>query len=213
MIHIVIADDHPLVRQGIRSLFEKAGDIQIVGEAADGQEAVEMVQRLLPDVIVMDVVMPRLNGTQALEKIRALGLPTQVVILSMHYTNEHIQRALQAGAIGYLLKESAGGEVVDAIRSAYEGRRYLSRKIAETVVDDYVRQSGKDVLDGLSPREREVLQLIAEGKTSAEASQILSLSVKTVETYRSRFMQKLGLKDMTALIKFAIQHGIITLDQ
>jgi DNA-binding NarL/FixJ family response regulator len=213
MITVILADDHPVVRDGLRFTLESQKDIKVVSLADNGLEAVEMATRHCPDVVVMDIAMPLLNGIEATAQVRDRCPKTQVVILSMHYTNEHIQRALQAGAIGYLLKESAGGEVVDAIRSAYEGRRYLSHKIAESVVDDYVRQSGKDVLEGLSPREREVLQLIAEGKTSAEASQILSLSVKTVETYRSRFMQKLGLKDMTSLIKFAIQHGIITLDQ
>lgn len=213
MITVILADDHPVVRDGLRFTLESEKDIKVIALADNGREAVDMAEKNCPDVVVMDIAMPILNGIDATSQVRKSCPKTQVVILSMHYTNEHIQRALQAGAIGYLLKESAGGEVVEAIRSAHEGRRYLSHKIAETVVDDYVRQSGKDVLDGLSPREREVLQLIAEGKTSAEASQILSLSVKTVETYRSRFMQKLGLKDMTALIKFALQHGIITLDQ
>jgi DNA-binding NarL/FixJ family response regulator len=161
----------------------------------------------------MDIAMPLLNGIEATQQITATHPHTRVMILSIHFTSVHIQRALQAGAMGYLLKESAGEEVVEAIRTVYEGRRYLSRRIAETVVEDYVRQGGSDVLEGLSPRERQVLQLIAEGKTSSEAAAILYLSVKTVETYRSRFMQKLGLKDMTALVKFAIQHGIISLDQ
>jgi DNA-binding NarL/FixJ family response regulator len=213
MITVVLADDHPVVRDGLRFTLESQKDIKVVALADNGLEAVETARKNCPDVVVMDIAMPLLNGIEATSQVRAACPHTQVVILSMHYTSEHIQRALQAGAIGYLLKESAGGEVVDAIRSAYEGKRYLSHKIAESVVDDYVRQTGKDVLEGLSPREREVLQLIAEGKTSAEAASILSLSVKTVETYRSRFMQKLGLKDVTALIKFAIQHSIITLDQ
>jgi DNA-binding NarL/FixJ family response regulator len=213
MITVVLADDHPVVRDGLRFTLESQKDIKVVALADNGLEAVETARKNCPDVVVMDIAMPLLNGIEATSQVRAACPHTQVVILSMHYTSEHIQRALQAGAIGYLLKESAGGEVVDAIRSAYEGKRYLSHKIAESVVDDYVRQTGRDVLEGLSPREREVLQLIAEGKTSAEAASILSLSVKTVETYRSRFMQKLGLKDVTALIKFAIQHSIITLDQ
>lgn len=213
MITVVIADDHPVVRDGLRFTLETEKDIKVVDLADNGLQAVEKVSRNCPDVVIMDIAMPLLNGIEATAQVRSACPHTQVVILSMHYTSEHIQRALQAGAIGYLLKESAGTEVVDAIRSAHEGKRYLSHKIAESVVDDYVRQSGRDVLEGLSPREREVLQLIAEGKTSAEAANILSLSVKTVETYRSRFMQKLGLKDMTALIKFAIQHSIITLDQ
>jgi DNA-binding NarL/FixJ family response regulator len=213
MITVILADDHPVVRDGLCYLLNAQPDIKVVGTADNGHEAVQLATKLIPDVAVMDIAMPLLNGIEATEEICRTLPKTRVMILSIHFTSVHIQRALQAGAMGYLLKESAGEEVVEAIRTVYEGRRYLSRKIAETVVDDYVRQGGTDVLEGLSPRERQVLQLIAEGKTSAEAAQILYLSVKTVETYRSRFMQKLGLKDMTALVKFAIQHGIISLEQ
>ncbi len=213
MITVILADDHPVVRDGLYFLLNSQPDIKVVGTAVNGHEAVELASKLNPDVVVMDIAMPLLNGIEATQQIRTECPRTKVMILSIHFTSVHIQRALQAGAMGYLLKESAGEEVVEAIRTVYEGKRYLSRKIAETVVDDYVRQGGTDVLEGLSPRERQVLQLIAEGKTSAEAAQLLYLSVKTVETYRSRFMQKLGLKDMTALVKFAIQHGIISLEQ
>jgi DNA-binding NarL/FixJ family response regulator len=213
MITVILADDHPVVRDGLCFLLNSQTDIKVIGMADNGHEAVQLADKLNPDVAVMDIAMPLLNGIEATQQITATHPHTRVMILSIHFTSVHIQRALQAGAMGYLLKESAGEEVVEAIRTVYEGRRYLSRKIAETVVEDYVRQGGGDVLEGLSPRERQVLQLIAEGKTSSEAAAILFLSVKTVETYRSRFMQKLGLKDMTALVKFAIQHGIISLDQ
>jgi DNA-binding NarL/FixJ family response regulator len=213
MITVILADDHPVVRDGLCFLLNSQNDIKVIGTADNGHEAVQLADKLNPDVAVMDIAMPLLNGIEATQQITATHPHTRVMILSIHFTSVHIQRALQAGAMGYLLKESAGEEVVEAIRTVYEGRRYLSRKIAETVVEDYVRQGGGDVLEGLSPRERQVLQLIAEGKTSSEAAEVLFLSVKTVETYRSRFMQKLGLKDMTALVKFAIQHGIISLDQ
>ena len=213
MISVILADDHPVVRDGLCFLLNAQQDIKVIGTADNGHEAVQLTTKLNPDVVVMDIAMPLLNGIEATQQITSTCPHTRVMILSIHFTSVHIQRALQAGAMGYLLKESAGEEVVEAIRTVHEGRRYLSRKIAETVVEDYVRQGGGDVLEGLSPRERQVLQLIAEGKTSAEAAQILFLSVKTVETYRSRFMQKLGLKDMTALVKFAIQHGIISLEQ
>ncbi|HEX2990313.1 MAG TPA: response regulator transcription factor [Anaerolineales bacterium] len=213
MITVILADDHPVVRDGLCFLLNSQTDIKVIGTADNGHEAVQLADKLKPDVAVMDIAMPLLNGIEATQQITATHPHTRVMILSIHFTSVHIQRALQAGAMGYLLKESAGEEVVEAIRTVYEGRRYLSRKIAETVVEDYVRQGSGDVLEGLSPRERQVLQLIAEGKTSSEAAAILFLSVKTVETYRSRFMQKLGLKDMTALVKFAIQHGIISLDQ
>ncbi len=213
MITVILADDHPVVRDGLCFLLNAQQDIKVIGTADNGHEAVQLATKLNPNVAVMDIAMPLLNGIEATQQITSTCPHTRVMILSIHFTSVHIQRALQAGAMGYLLKESAGEEVVEAIRTVHEGRRYLSRKIAETVVEDYVRQGGGDVLEGLSPRERQVLQLIAEGKTSAEAAQILFLSVKTVETYRSRFMQKLGLKDMTALVKFAIQHGIISLEQ
>jgi DNA-binding NarL/FixJ family response regulator len=213
MITVILADDHPVVRDGLCFLLNAQSDIKVVGTADNGHEAVQLAEKLNPNVAVMDIAMPLLNGIEATQQITSSCPHTKVMILSIHFTSVHIQRALQAGAMGYLLKESAGEEVVEAIRTVHEGRRYLSRKIAETVVEDYVRQGGGDVLEGLSPRERQVLQLIAEGKTSAEAAAILYLSVKTVETYRSRFMQKLGLKDMTALVKFAIQHGIISLEQ
>jgi DNA-binding NarL/FixJ family response regulator len=213
MITVILADDHPVVRDGLCFLLNAQPDIKVVGTADNGHEAVQLAEKLSPNVAVMDIAMPLLNGIEATQQITTTCPHTRVMILSIHFTSVHIQRALQAGAMGYLLKESAGEEVVEAIRTVHEGRRYLSKKIAETVVEDYVRQGGGDVLEGLSPRERQVLQLIAEGKTSAEAAAILYLSVKTVETYRSRFMQKLGLKDMTALVKFAIQHGIISLEQ
>jgi DNA-binding NarL/FixJ family response regulator len=213
MITVILADDHPVVRDGLCFLLNSQLDIKVIGTADNGHEAVQLAEKLNPDVAVMDIAMPLLNGIEATQQISTTCPNTRIMILSIHFTSVHIQRALQAGAMGYLLKESAGEEVVEAIRTVHEGRRYLSRKIAETVVEDYVRQGGSDVLEALSPRERQVLQLIAEGKTSAEAANILYLSVKTVETYRSRFMQKLGLKDMTALVKFAIQHGIISLEQ
>jgi DNA-binding NarL/FixJ family response regulator len=213
MIKVILADDHPVVRDGLRFLLDAQKDIQVVGTAVNGLEAVELATRLCPDVAVMDISMPLLNGIEATQQIIESCPHTRVMMLSIHFTSVHIQRALQAGAMGYLLKESAGEEVVDAIRTVHEGKRYLSRKIAESVVEEYVRHSGGDVLEGLSPRERQVLQLIAEGKTSAEAAKLLYLSVKTVETYRSRLMQKLGLKDMASLVKFAIQYGIISLEE
>ncbi len=213
MITVILADDHPVVRDGLCFLLNAQNDIKVVGTAVNGLEAVELASKLRPNVAVMDIAMPLLNGIEATQQICNLCPDTRVAILSIHFTSVHIQRALQAGAMGYLLKESAGEEVVEAIRTVHGGKRYLSKKIAESVVDDYVRRTGDDVLEGLSPRERQVLQLIAEGKTSADAAKLLYLSVKTVETYRSRLMQKLGLKDMASLVKFAIQHGIISLEE
>jgi DNA-binding NarL/FixJ family response regulator len=214
-IRVLLADDHAVVRDGLRFLLEAGGNITVVGEAADGRQAVRQVQALLPDVVVMDIAMPELNGIEATGQIRQACPSTQVVILSMYATKEHILRALRAGANGYLLKESAGQEVVDAIRAVRAGRRYLSQSIAETVIDDYVHERqappAQSPLERLSSREREILQLVVEGKSSTEIAEILYLSPKTVETYRSRLMQKLGLSDLPSLVKFAIQHGLTPL--
>ena len=211
-----LADDHAVVRDGLRALLEAQPDLQVIGDAADGREAVRRVARLCPDVVVLDITMPELNGIEATQEIGQLCPATQVVILSMHSTTEHIFRALQAGARGYLLKESAGIEVVKAVRAVHAGQRYLSVKISNTIVDDYIRQrqagQATSPLALLSSREREVLQLVAEGKSSAEIAGILSLSLKTVETYRSRLMHKLGISDLPGLVRFAIQHGLTPLE-
>jgi RNA polymerase sigma factor (sigma-70 family) len=215
-IKVFLADDHTVIRDGLRFMLEAQGDITVVGDAADGRQAVTQVQKLKPDVVIMDIAMPELNGIEATQQIRQTCPSTQVVILSVYSNAEHIFRALQAGARGYLLKESAGKEVVSAVRTVRVGRRYLSRKIAETMIDDYVHQrestEAKSPLERLSPREREVLQLVVEGKSSKEIANIIHLSPKSVETYRSRLMQKLNVNDLPGLVKFAIQHGLTTLE-
>ncbi|HET9669597.1 MAG TPA: response regulator transcription factor [Casimicrobiaceae bacterium] len=213
MIRIVLADDHAVVRDGLRVLLQAQPDFEVVGDAANGREAMRLTQQLHPDVVVMDIAMPELNGIEATLQIHDVAPATQVLILSMHSTTEHIFRALQAGARGYLLKDSAGAEVVDAVRVVHAGRRYLSPKIASTVIDDYISERQRaSPLDSLSRRERQILQLVAEGKSSAEAAAMLFLSPKTVDTYRSRMMQKLGIADVPSLVKFAIQHGVTQLD-
>ena len=213
MTTVVLADDHAVVRDGLRVLLEAHSDIQVIGDAANGRQAVRLALQLHPDVVVMDIAMPELNGIEATQQIHDASPSIQVLILSMHSSSEHIFRALQAGARGYLLKDSAGAEVVDAVRAVHAGRRYLSQKIASTVLDDYISERHRaSPLDSLSPRERQILQLVAEGKSSAEAAALLFLSPKTVDTYRSRMMQKLGIGDMSSLVKFAIQHGITQLD-
>jgi len=215
-ITVFLADDHAVVRDGLRVLLEAQPDIRVIGDAANGRETVRLVVQLCPDVVVMDIAMPELNGIEAARKIGQVCPSTQVIILSMHSTTEHVFQALQAGARGYLLKESAGIEVVNAVRAVHADRRYLSQKISDGLVDDYVRQrqaaEAKSPLARLSPREREVLQLVVEGKSNAEIADILSLSLKTVETYRSRLMQKLGISDLPGLVKFAIQHGLTPLE-
>ena len=215
-ITVFLADDHAVVRDGLRALIEAQPDIRVIGDAADGRETVRRVARLCPDVVVLDIAMPELNGVEAAYEIGQVCPATQVIILSMHSTTEHIFRALQAGARGYLLKESAGIEVVNAVRAVHTGQRYLSQKISDRIVDDYIRQrqaaQAKGPLASLSLREREVLQLVAEGKSSAESADMLSLSLKTVETYRSRLMHKLGISGLPGLVRFAIQHGLIPLE-
>ena len=213
MIEVLLADDHAVVRDGLRVLLEAQPDISVVGDVANGREAVRFVMQQHPDVVVLDIAMPELNGIEATQQIHDGSPSTQVLILSMHSTSEHIFRALQAGARGYLLKESAGTEVVDGVRVVHAGRRYLSQKIASAVLDDYISERSRgSPLDNLSPRERQILQLVVEGKSSAEAAAMLFLSPKTVDTYRSRMMQKLGISDLASLVKFAIHHGVTQLD-
>jgi DNA-binding NarL/FixJ family response regulator len=213
VIRVLLADDHAVVRDGLRVLLEGASDIEVVGDAGNGRDAVRLAAKAHPDVVVMDIAMPEMNGIEATELLQDTTPATQVVILSMHSTAEHIYRALQAGARGYLLKDSAGSEVVEAVRTVNIGRRYLSQKIAAAVVDDYIagrRQASP--LDSLSRRERQILQLIVEGCSSADVAHKLFLSPKTVETYRSRMMHKLGVGDLPHLVKFALQHGVTQLD-
>ena len=212
-ITVLLADDHAVVRDGLKLLMESRGDIQVVREATDGRQAVRQVIQFTPRVAIMDIAMPELNGIEAARQINADCPQTQVIILSMHSSQEYVLKALQAGARGYLLKEVAGNEVVQAVVVVNNGGRYLSQKINDLVIDEYLSYgedaAGNSPLTRLSPREREVLQLVAEGKSTAQISHILPLSPKTIETYRSRVMKKLGLKDLSALIRFAIQHGFV----
>lgn len=212
-IRILLADDHAVMRDGLRALLDAAPGLRVVGDAADGHAAVQQALHLRPDVALLDIAMPGLNGIDAARQILEACPDTQVIILSMHNAAEYVFRALQAGARGYLLKDSAGAAVVEAVRAVHGGRRYLSPALSEAVIDDYVRQHAiQDPLASLSPREREILQLIVEGHSNAEVGRRLSLSVKTVETYRSRLMEKLGIDNLPGLVKFALQHGLITLD-
>jgi DNA-binding NarL/FixJ family response regulator len=211
-IKILLADDHTMVRDGLRALLENEPDLSIVASVANGREAVDQAIATQPDVVVMDIAMPELNGIDAAEQIRRACPQTQVVILSIHATTEHIYRAFRAGVVGYLLKESAGSELVNAVHSAHAGCRYLTRRIADTVLDNYMLQyatsNQRSPLEGLSQREREVLQLVAAGLTSAEIATRLSLSPRTIETYRVRIMSKLNVHDLPGLIHFALANGL-----
>jgi DNA-binding NarL/FixJ family response regulator len=215
MIRVIVADDHHLVRQGIRALLEKADDIEVIGEAADGQEAVELVERLVPDVLVLDIAMPRLNGTQATGRVRALGVATQVVILSMHSDETLVREALRSGARGYLLKRSVTEELLLAVRAASRGEIYLSPAISRSIVADLLmfQADYKSGFDLLTPREREVLQLIAEGRTNRAIARMMQVSVKTVEKHRASLMSKLDVHDVAGLTRIAIKHGLVFLDE
>ena len=215
-INVLLADDHAVVLDGMKALLEAEKDIFVVAQAANGREAVRKARKHRPDLVIMDISMPELNGIEATKQIIEDLPDIRVIMLSMHASSEHILRSLQAGARGYLLKDSAGQEVVKAVRSVSKGIRYLSQRISETLIEDYINRSEftipENPLDQLSGREREILQLVVEGKTSAEISTRLYLSPKTVDTYRSRIIHKLKVKGLPGLIKFAIRHGITSLE-
>ena len=215
-ITLYIADDHAVVRDGLRALLESEGDLAVLGGAADGRTAVREITTLHPDIVLMDISMPELNGIDAAQQIMQAMPDTKIIILSMHSTTEHVYRAFKAGARGYLLKDAAGKELIAAVRDVARGRRFLSEKIADLMMDDIAARGNgerdQSPLERLSPRERQILQMVSEGRTSAEIADILFLSPKSVDTYRSRLMQKLGIKDLPSLIRFAILHGLTRLE-
>ena len=211
-IRILIADDHGVLAEGLKHLIEAQPDMQVVGTAGDGREAVRLAREAQPDVVLMDLSMPELNGADATRAILEREPRCRVIVLSMYAEREYVRRALKAGASGYVVKRSAAKEVVDAIRAVYAGQRYLSPRVADVVIDDYTAEDKQDPLGRLSAREREVLQLLAEGRTGAEIAARLALSQKTVETYRARLVEKLGIRDVAGLVKFAIQRGIVSLE-
>ena len=210
-IRVLIADDHGVVAEGLRHLVEAEADMQVVACAADGREAVRLALEARPDVVLMDLSMPELNGAEATRAIVQADRGCRVIVLSMYAEAEYVRRALKAGASGYVVKRSAGREVVEAIRAAHAGQRYLSARVAGAVLGA-AAGGGDDPLARLSAREREVLQLIAEGRTGAEIAGRLALSPKTVETYRARLIEKLGIRDVPGLVRFAIQRGLVSLE-
>ena len=212
-IHVILADDHQVLRESLAAVLERDQGIRVIGQAENGRQVVRLARQLNPDIVLLDIHMPELNGVEAARQI-TIDLPRiQIIMLSMYATKEHIFQAFQAGARGYLLKETSVTEVIDAIKEVAQGRRYISQALTDTVIDEYFlhRQSSAAIrpLDMLSDRERQILQLVAEGHSSKEIAAMLHLAISTVSTYRSRLMKKLGVEDLAELIRFALEHGVI----
>jgi DNA-binding NarL/FixJ family response regulator len=208
-ISIMLLDDHDVVREGLRALFAAQPDMDVVGSFGSALEALEYAARNPPDVALLDIALPGLDGIEAAKRIHDLCPETQILMLSMHASAEHVYQAIRAGAMGYVLKESAGKEVVTAVRTVRAGRRYLSERISSRGLEEYMRDRGVDhPLERLSPREMQVLKMIVEGSTSNEVAAVLGVSPKSIDTYRSRLMAKLAIDDLPSLVKFAIRHGV-----
>ncbi len=213
-LRILLADDHKLMRSGLRLLLERQPDMTVVAEADDGREAVEKTASLKPEVAVLDIAMPNLNGIEACLQITQSNPAIAIVMLSMHSDESYVLRALKAGARAYLLKDSAESDLVRAIHAVAEGKSFFSPAVSKVLLEDYVRKlqraGGEDSFDLLTPREREILQLIAEGKSNKDVANLLNLSVYTVETHRANLMQKLNLRSVPELILYAVRKGIIS---
>jgi two-component system, NarL family, response regulator NreC len=213
-IKVLLADDHKMIRAGLRLVLEQQPEISVAGEADDGRQAISLAQELKPDVVVMDIGMPNLNGIEASLHIKQALPDTAIVMLSMHSDEGYILRALRAGAAGYILKDSAEADLVSAVRAVAEGKSFFSPKVSRILLEDYMRKLRKtgaeDSYDLLSAREREILQLVAEGQSSKEIANLLNLSVYTVETHRGNIMQKLNLRGIPELILYAVRKGIVS---
>ena len=213
MIRILLCDDHAVIRRGLRLLLEQQDDFEVVGEASDGREAVNLAEALKPDIAVLDITMPNLNGIEAARQISAKQLGTAIIVLSMHADESFVLKALKAGARGYVLKEAPESELIKAVRVLAEGKSFFSPAVSRMLVEDYVRHlQDKDLEDSyelLTAREREILQLIAEAKSNKDIASILNLSLYTVETHRSNIMEKLNLHSVPELILYAVRKGVI----
>jgi len=214
-IHVVLAEDHALVRAGIRALLTAIPGVEVVAEARDGREALELIAQHLPDVAVMDITMPGLNGIEVVTRLRLEYPHVRVIVLSMHDNEEYVRKALRAGAAAYLLKDSDPAELELAVRAVANGGSYLSPTVSTYVVADYVRRGseGDAPTDGLTARQREILQLIAEGRTNQDMAGLLDLSVKTIETHRAQLMDRLDIHDVAGLVRYAIRSGLIPADR
>jgi DNA-binding NarL/FixJ family response regulator len=215
IVSILLADDHPIVRQGLRHLLAAEPGMKVVGEASNGLEAIQLVERCNPDVLILDIVMPELNGLEVLKQVKERSPNTRCIVLSMQSADVYVVEALKAGALGYVLKETGPGELVNAVHQVIQGNRYLSQRISERLIDVLIGSSQKSASDPyqtLTNREREILQMAAEGFSSAEIGKRLSISPRTAELHRARMMNKLGLKNQTDLVRYAFKRGILTLD-
>jgi DNA-binding NarL/FixJ family response regulator len=210
MTRVLLADDHALVRAGLRSVLDSLPDIEVVGEAGDGNEAVALAAELKPDLVLMDISMPQLNGLEATRRVLKLRPAPRVLVVSMHADKEYVRRALQAGAFGYLLKAADLRELTLALSVVARGEVWISPGVARTVVDELLRgqPADQDGVNGLTPRQREVLQLIAEGNSTKQIARRLHISVKTVDTHRAQIMERLGIRHIAGLIRYAIKAGI-----
>jgi DNA-binding NarL/FixJ family response regulator len=210
-IRVLLADDHTLVLAGIRGLLMNLAGVDVVGTAGDGHETLRLAEELRPDVVLLDIGMPGMNGLEVAERLKKLDPAIRVVILSMHLSEEYVLRALRAGAAGYLLKDSAVAELEVAVRAVARGETYLSPPVSKRVVDEYVSRTGGivDPLAALTPRQREILQLVAEGHTSKEIAQRLGVSYRTVETHRNQLMKRAGVTDLAGLVRFAVRVGLV----
>jgi DNA-binding NarL/FixJ family response regulator len=215
-MRVLLADDHVLVRAGIRALLEALPDIEVVAEVSDGRAALEQLQEKRPDIAFLDIGMPGMNGIEVAERAAREVPGTRIVMLSMHNTSSHVTRALRAGVAGYLLKDAAADELPVMLRAVRSGETYLSPAIAKHVVDGFLQRGSSglaeqaDSLDGLTPRQREILQLVAEGRSTKDVAQLLDLSIKTVETHRSQIMARLDIHDVAGLVRYAIRTGLVT---
>jgi two-component system, NarL family, response regulator NreC len=216
MTTILLADDHNIVRQGLRFLLEAATEYQVVGEAADGMEAIQFMENLQPDILIVDIMMPKMNGLKVARQVKESGAKTRVIVLSMYDTEAYVAEALQAGVSAFVLKKSTSSDLIEAIHQVLEGKLYLSSPLNEKSVNAYIEHSRETVVDPyetLTPREREVLHLTADGLKSAEIAAQLSISPRTVEMHRANYMRKLHLKTHNDLIRFALQRGILQIER
>ena len=215
-VSILLADDHPVVRQGLRALLEGESDFRIIGEVGDGLEASQLAERLQPDVLVLDLMMPGLNGLEVARQVSQRSPRTRIVILSMHSNEAYVLEALRNGATGYVLKDSSAADLVRAVREVTAGRRYLSPPLSERAIEAYTQKAkvaALDLYETLTTREREVLHLAAEGHTNREIADRLHISPRTVEVHRANMMHKLGLRTQTDLIRYALRRGILPMEE